>query len=85
MAPKIPIGLVLLFGAMFIIMFYGIAAISSVDKNINTTDMSSELHHAYNVTKSGSEIGFTLGSFMPLLIAVVFIIAVVMALFRWVL
>lgn len=83
MAQKIPIGLVLLFGAMFIMLYYGVAAISSVDKNINTTDMSSELHHAYNITKSGSEIGFTLGSFLPLLIAIIFIIVLVMALFKW--
>ena len=79
---KYPFGLVLVFGALSLIMFYGLGAVSIMDENINETNLSAPLYGAYNVTTSGVQIGLSLGSYLPIIVAVIFLIAICLFLLK---
>ncbi|MBK5191570.1 MAG: hypothetical protein JJE19_08805 [Methanosarcinales archaeon] len=79
---KYPFGLVMIFGCLVIIMYFGLGVVSVMDEEINETNLSAPLHSAYNVTTEATQMGLTLGSILPFLTAAIFVIAICLFILR---
>ena len=76
------VGMGILFGAITLMLYFTVGCVNLMDEEINETNLSAPIHGAYNITTTGTEVGFTLGSILPILTAVAALIALCLFLGR---
>ena len=79
---QFPIGLVLMFGCMMIVMYFCLGVVSVMDEEINETNLSTPISDAYNFTETSISIGLDFGSYIPILLVCIFLVAICLFYFR---
>ena len=79
---QFPIGLVIMFGCMMLVMYFSLGSVVIMDENINSGNVSQPISDAYNFTETSISIGLDFGSYIPILLVCIFLVAICLFYFR---